>query len=263
MTGGATRVRGANELRERFEAYLDSLPLSPELGRLADAVTYSVQAGGKRIRPVLCLATGEAAGADVDAVLPAAAAVELVHTFGLVHDDLPALDDDAERRGRAAAHVEFGEAVAILAGDALLAEGLRLALSYPTPAVARELADAAVAMIGGQYLDVTAGADDLASLHRLKTGSLFAAAVGCALEAARVPAAEQAPWRAFAAELGSLFQVVDDVLDGDGVVLARGPDAARALADEAAAAANQRLASIPAATGTLAEITSEIAARLP
>ena len=263
MTGGVTRVRRADELRERFETYVHALPLSPELGRLADAVTYSVQAGGKRIRPVLCLATGEAAGAELDGVLPAAAAVELVHTFGLVHDDLPALDDDAERRGRPSAHVEFGEAVAILAGDALLAEGLRLALSYPTPAVARELADAAVAMIGGQYLDVTAAADDLAALHRLKTGSLFAAAVGCGLWAAGVPAAQQAPWRAFAGELGLLFQVVDDILDGDGVVVARGDEAARALADEAAAGARERLEAVPADTSTLAEIVSEVAARLP
>ena len=263
MTGGVTRVRRADELRERFETYVHALPLSPELGRLADAVTYSVQAGGKRIRPVLCLATGEAAGAELDGVLPAAAAVELVHTFGLVHDDLPALDDDAERRGRPSAHVEFGEAVAILAGDALLAEGLRLALSYPTPAVARELADAAVAMIGGQYLDVTAAADDLAALHRLKTGSLFAAAVGCGLWAAGVPAAQQARWRAFAGELGLLFQVVDDILDGDGVVVARGDEAARALADEAAAAARERLEAVPADTSTLAEIVSEVAARLP
>ena len=101
---------------------------------------YPLESGGKRIRPVLCLAVGEAAGAEPERCLPAAAAVELVHTFSLVHDDLPALDDDDERRGRPSAHVAYGEGVAVLAGDALLAEAFRLALSYPTPAVGRELA---------------------------------------------------------------------------------------------------------------------------
>ncbi len=178
---------------------------------------------------MLTLAVGEAAGAEPEQCLPAAAAVELVHTFSLVHDDLPALDDDDERRGRPSAHVAFGEGVALLAGDALLAEAFRLALSYPTPSVARELAQATLGMIGGQYRDVTGDTADLAALHRLKTGSLFSAAVGVALWAAEVPEREQAPWRAFGDELGLLFQIVDDVLDGDGYVArARGRAGARA-----------------------------------
>ena len=122
------------------------------------------------MRPVLCLATAEAAGAAAEAALPAAAALELVHNFSLVHDDLPALDDDELRRGRPSTWAAYGEAVAILAGDALLAEALRLALSYPSPAVARELVQATLGMIGGQYLDITGAQTDLASLHRLKTG---------------------------------------------------------------------------------------------
>ena len=103
---------------------------------------YALDGGGKRLRPVLCLATAEAAGADPHDALPAATAIELVHTFSLAHDDLPALDDDDERRGRPSVHVAFGEAEAILAGDALLAEAVRLALSYRDASVARELVGA-------------------------------------------------------------------------------------------------------------------------
>src|ERR1700750_423989 len=156
---------------------------------------HALGGGGTRVRPVLCLATAEAAGGEPEAALPAAAAIELVHTFSLVHDDLPALDDDEERRGHPSTWTHYGEAVSILAGDALLAEAFRLALSYPSPAVGRELSQATLGMIGGQYLDITGTAPDLASLHRLKTGCLFAASVGLALWVAEVPEREQAPWR--------------------------------------------------------------------
>ena len=249
-----------DELRELVEGYLEDLALTPELGDLAETLRYALR-GGKRIRAVLCLATGEAAGREAEALLPAAAALELVQAFSLVHDDLPALDDDDVRRGRPSAHVRYGEGVALLAGDALLAEAFRLGLSYGTPAVARELAGATLGMIGGQYLDVTGRREDEAELNRLKTGSLFDAAVGCALWAAEVPEREQAPWRAFAAELGLLFQVVDDILDGDGYALAHGEESARALADDAAARAHRRLEAIPADTSVLAEIVAGLAAR--
>ena len=220
--------------RALVERYLDELALTPELGGLAEAMRYALDGGGKRIRPVLCLAVGVAAGADADELLPAAAAVELVHTFSLVHDDLPALDDDDVRRGRPSAHVQFGEATALLAGDALLAEAFRLALSYRTPDVARELVTATIGMIGGQHLDVTGQRDDPRTLTRLKTGRLFDAAVGCALWAAGVPERDQGPWRAFAAELGLLFQFVDDILDGDCYAATHGFEAVRALAYQAA-----------------------------
>ena len=151
-------------------------------------------------------------------MLPAALAIELVHTFSLVHDDLPALDDDEERRGQPSTWKQFGEGDGVLAGDALLAEAFRLAASYESPAVARELAEATLGMIGGQYLDTMVDGDDLAAVHRLKTGRLFYASVAMALWAAELPEEEQAPWRAFAAELGLLFQIVDDILDGDGYV---------------------------------------------
>ena len=250
-----------DELVSLIESYLDDLALTPELGGLEESMRYSLWSGGKRVRPLLCLATAEAAGAEPEAALPAAAAIELVHNFSLVHDDLPALDDDRVRRGRPSTWAQFGEGIGVLAGDALLAEALRLALTYPTPGVARELVQATLGMIGGQYLDITGGEPDLASLHRLKTGQLFSAAVACALWVAEVPEREQGPWRVFADEVGLLFQIVDDILDEDGFVLERGMEGARALADGAAERAQARLGDIPADTSVLAGIVAGLAAR--
>jgi geranylgeranyl diphosphate synthase, type II len=254
-------VRTLDEHRSLVEEHIGRLALAGELAGLTDAMRYALQGGGKRIRPVLCLATGEAAGAEPEELLPAAAAIELVHTFSLVHDDLPALDDDALRRGRASAHVEYGEAVAILAGDALLAQALDLALSYGRPDVARELARATLGMIGGQYLDVTDGRAELAEMHALKTGRLFSAAVGSALWVAGVPEQEQGPWRGFASDFGLLFQIVDDLLDGDGLVQERGVVAAQALAEETEERARAILAEIPADTARLDELVSGLSMR--
>ena len=251
----------ADELRSLFERYLDRIELQSDLGDLADGVRYAFAAGGKRVRPVICLATGEAAGTGSERVLPAAAALELVHSFSLVHDDLPALDNDEIRRGRPSVWARYGEADAVLVGDALLAEAFRQALSYPNPAVAAELAEATLGMISGQHLDIHGQVQDLAELHRLKTGRLFAASVGCALWAAGVPEERQAPWRAFGEELGLLFQIVDDVLDGDGYVFLHGPEGARGLAVEAADRAHARLAEIDADTSVLAGIVSDLAVR--
>jgi geranylgeranyl diphosphate synthase, type II len=254
-------MRAADRLRELVESSLDELELAAELGGLREAMRYAYEAGGKRVRPVLCLATAEAAGGTAEAALPAACAVELVHTFSLVHDDLPALDDDDERRGRPSTHAAFGEGIALLAGDALLTEALRLSLAYPGGEVTNELAEATLRMIGGQYRDVTGDDADLASLHRLKTGALLSASVGCGLWTAGVPAAEQAPWRAFGDELGVLFQAVDDLLDGDGFAARLGDDGARALADEAAERAQARLIDVPADTEVLADLVDALAAR--
>ena len=138
--------RRPDELRALVERYLDDLPLTPALGTLTEPMRHAL--GGKRVRPVLCLATGEALGGAPEQLLPAAAAVELVHSFSLVHDDLPSLDDDRERRGAPSVWAQYDEATAILAGDALLAEAFRLSLSYGTPAVARELVGGTLAMIG-------------------------------------------------------------------------------------------------------------------
>jgi geranylgeranyl diphosphate synthase, type II len=254
-------MRAPDELRSLADAYLAELALTPELSGLEAALRYALEGGGKRVRPVLVLATAEAAGSPAEDALPAAAALELVHTFSLVHDDLPCMDDDAERRGRPSTWARFGEAVGLLAGDALLAEAFRLALAYPTPEVARELAQATLGMIGGQYLDIEVPDVDLAELHRLKTGRLFAASIGLGLWAAGVPASEQGPWRAFSEELGLLFQVVDDVLDGDGYVTRLGEDGARALAAESADRARRRLAAIHGETAVLAEIVDSLAVR--
>jgi geranylgeranyl diphosphate synthase type II len=253
-------MRRADELRGLVEEHLDGIELTPALGGLEEALRYALS-GGKRIRGVLCLATCEAAGGEPEDGLAAAAALELVQAFALVHDDLPALDDDDERRGRPSAHVAFGEGVALLAGDALLAEAFRLALTYEQGAVARELVGATLGMIGGQYRDITGDDADLAELHRLKTGRLFAASVGCGLWAASVPEAEQGPWRAFGDELGLLFQVVDDVLDGDGFARRLGEEPARELARASAAQAHARLQEVPADTTVLAEIVDVLAVR--
>jgi geranylgeranyl diphosphate synthase, type II len=253
-------MRTPDDLRTLVEDYLGDLALTPELGGQADSVR-SALVGGKRVRGVICLATAEAAGADAEHALPAGASLELVHAFSLVHDDLPALDDDTERRGRPSTWVEYGEAVAVLAGDALLAEAFRLALSYPFPHVGRELAQATLGMIGGQYLDITDTAADQATLHKLKTGALFAASVGLALWVAQVREGEQRPWRAFGDELGLLFQIVDDILDADGYVLTQGEDGARRLADEAAGRARARLADVPADTSVLEDIVDGLATR--
>jgi geranylgeranyl diphosphate synthase type II len=253
--------RSPEELRALVEEHLDGLELWPQLHGQAESVRYSLTVGGKRVRPVICCAVAEAAGAEPEEALPAACALELVHTFSLVHDDLPPLDDDEERRGQPSTWKQYGEAVGILAGDALLAEAFRLAASYETPQVARELANATLGMIGGQYLDITGTAPDEQTLHRLKTGCLFDAAVGLALWAARVPAERQLSWRAFGSELGLLFQIVDDILDGDGYVATHGVDGARRLADEAADRARTRLGEVDADTSVLREIVDSLAVR--
>ena len=230
--------------------------------------------GGKRLRARLCLAAVRAAGGDPDQALPVAAALELVQAFSLVHDDLPALDDDAERRGRPSSHARFGEATAILAGDGLLnAAYLLVAERLEAPAgvrgaVVAELARGVAGMIDGQYLDVVEGAESyeqLVRLHRLKTGALIAAAIGCGLLVAGLDEADQRPYREFAAELGLLFQIVDDLLDEGGeqpsYVTVFGAARTRELAGEAHARATALLAAAPGDTAELAELTELIATR--
>jgi geranylgeranyl diphosphate synthase type II len=254
-------MRPADELRDAVEAYLHSLSFAPELGGLEEAMRYSLESGGKRIRPVLCLAVAEAAGGSTDEALPAAAAIELVHTFSLIHDDLPALDDDDERRGRPSTHIAFEEGVALLAGDALLAEALRLALVYEAGDVARDVVDATLGMIGGQHRDIPGDDSDLEALHGLKTGRLFVAAVRTGLDVARVTGEERAPWIAFGEEVGLLFQVVDDLLDGDGYVERLGTERAERLAGEAAERARGHLDRLDADTSVLRELVGALEAR--
>jgi geranylgeranyl diphosphate synthase type II len=218
-------------LRAEVERYLETVRFSEEFGTagLEEAMRYSLLAGGKRIRPVLALATAEAIGRPRASVMELAAALELIHTYSLIHDDLPAMDDDDLRRGRLTCHKVFGEDVAILAGDALYAEAFKLLLSRQQGDPASILAAAArlagatgvQGMVGGQYIDVTetAGEGDggLRRLHELKTGQLISASIECALLLDGAVSAEtMTAFCAFAGELGLLFQIVDDILDVTG-----------------------------------------------
>jgi geranylgeranyl diphosphate synthase, type II len=282
------------ELQARVDSYLAEIPLGIEPGveRLRDAMRYSLLAGGKRIRPVLALATAEALRHDPGEVLPFAAAIEMIHTYSLIHDDLPAMDDDDLRRGKPTCHVAYGEDVAILAGDALFAEALRLACSGQAAdpaallAAVTELTAAVGAdgMVGGQMLDVRAPSDlgpsDLRRLHELKTGRLIAVSVTSVLHLCGAPASARLPYSRFAAELGVLFQIVDDILDvtGDDSALGKpsgsderhgkptyvavfGLDRARELARESHSQARAALAEAEGDTETLERVADHILTR--
>jgi geranylgeranyl diphosphate synthase type II len=285
-----------DHLRAQIERYLDGLRFSeePASAGLEEAMRYSLLAGGKRIRPVLALATADAIGLDAEAVMPLAAALELIHTYSLIHDDLPAMDDDDMRRGRPTCHRQFGEDVAILAGDGLYAEAFKLLLSryhgHPADvlAAAAELAAATgvQGMVGGQYLDVAEtaapNADGLRRLHELKTGRLIGASIECVLLLGGTERrATITEFRAFASELGVLFQIVDDILDVTGsqetlgkpqgtderlgkrtYVTEFGLDGARELARESHARARAALAqAAPGGAEQLEQITDFIATR--
>jgi len=219
-----------DELQGQVDAYLAGLSFADDdaTAGLEEAMRYSVLAGGKRIRPVLALATAEALERDVGEVLPLAAALELVHTYSLIHDDLPAMDDDELRRGQPTCHVAYGEDVAILAGDGLFAEALRLVIerqvgdpAHVLAALRCLVAAAGVeGMVGGQYLDVTAPDDldaiGLRRLHERKTGRLIAASVESVLLLSGMSEPATIGYHRFAVELGVLFQIVDDILDVTG-----------------------------------------------
>jgi len=217
------RDRGA-----RVEAALEAALASPDEAsrRLFEAMRYMVLGGGKRLRPVLVLMAAEACGGSDNAAMGAACGVEMVHTYSLIHDDLPAMDDDALRRGRPSCHAQFGEALAILAGDALLTEAFGvLARDAPDGDVARrqtaELAAAAGAlgMVGGQVADLEAEADRarderrLAIIHHRKTASLITASAVLGAMAARASEHLERSLREYGHRLGLAFQIADDVLD--------------------------------------------------
>ena len=258
-------MRSVEQHRASIDSYLGQISDTLEHGGLREPVRYALNGGGKRIRPVLCLAVAEAAGAAPPFAVPAAAAIELVHTFSLVHDDLPALDDDDMRRGRPSVHVQFGEAVAILTGDALLSHAFLLVTSYEPEllkSLVHELANAAANMIRGQHMELTGEAEDVAELHELKTAGLFVCAAGCGLHVAGVAMGDgQRPYRAFAHEFGLLFQVLDDLVDGDGVVRTLGVEGARALAAEREARARAALDEIDADPSVLAELLAGLSVR--
>ncbi len=223
-------------LRERrlwvddaLEAFLPPASQSPP--RLHESMRYSVFCGGKRLRPILALAGAEAVGGEPHHVLPLACAVECIHTFSLIHDDLPAIDDDGMRRGNPTNHVVYGEAMAILAGDALLALAFELIaecrLYLPVVRVLDALAMVARAsgtrgMVGGQVSDIECeGRDDLdeptvASIHARKTGALLLASLLAGARLCGATVAEETALREYGRQVGLAFQITDDILDLEG-----------------------------------------------
>ena len=283
-------------LREQVDRYLAGLEFSSRSSTegLQEAMRYSLLAGGKRIRPVLCLATALAIGADPGRFLPTAAALELIHTYSLIHDDLPEMDDDDLRRGMPTSHVEFGENVAILAGDGLFAEAVHLLCSAQegepetiVAVVAELMAAAGVdGMVGGQFLDVAGPPDRpadeglLREIHSLKTGRLIGASIGAVLTLEKVGESAKMAYTEYATELGVLFQIVDDILDVTGsddelgkpsgsderhgkltYVSLHGLEGARALADESHRRALEALGQANPQTTELEGITNFIHTR--
>lgn len=191
--------------------------------RLWEAMGYSVLAGGKRVRPVLTLAVCEALGGQAESALPLGCALELVHTYSLIHDDLPCMDDDDLRRGRPTCHKVYGETMAVLAGDALQPEAFRLIAQAELPEARRLEAVLALSaacgpdgMVAGQALDVeqlAGGEEELRRLCRLKTGALLRAAAELGAIAAGAPEAARRQAAAYAEHTGLAFQVRDDMLD--------------------------------------------------
>ena len=238
--------------RERIEQALEqALPAEAAWpATLHRAMRYSVFAGGKRIRPQLVLAACDAVGSPCDAALDFACAAELVHTFSLIHDDLPAMDDDDLRRGQPTNHKVFGEAVAILAGDALLARAFELVSGRPDADPAQLVRQAragsilaaacgSLGLIGGQTGDIEAegrevSATALESIHRAKTGALLTACVqGGGVLAGASPEDEQR-LRRFGSAIGLAFQVVDDILDATESAETLGKTAGKDTADRKA-----------------------------
>lgn len=219
-------ARRAAEVNQWLDRLVPSETAPPE--QLHRAMRYSLLAGGKRLRPSLTLAAGEALGADTDDLMPAACAIEMIHTYSLIHDDLPAMDNDDLRRGRPTCHKAFGEAVAILAGDALLTQAFRV-LSADAPnreaerqvRVIREIATAAGsvdALIGGQIADIESegknvDASTLEYIHRSKTGAMITSSVVVGGIIAGASEEQIDKLRGYGERIGLAFQIADDILD--------------------------------------------------
>lgn len=277
--------KNAKRTEDALDGYLASWEEVPE--RLVEAVRYSLFAGGKRLRPTLSLgAAGLIAGDDACA-LPAACAIEMIHTYSLIHDDLPAMDNDDLRRGRPTCHKAFGEATAILAGDALLTMAFDVLGAAGNAEVIREVAQAAGAtgMVGGQLLDMEAEGraidlDDLRRIHAFKTGALIRAAVRSGALLADAGAAPLEALTRYAEHIGLAFQIADDILDvvGDEKALGKrvggdadhekatypalaGIDLARKLAADAVDKAIEALAPFGPEADTFRELARYIIAR--
>ncbi len=275
-----------------LDRHLPPAATRPE--RLHQAMRYSLEAGGKRLRPVLVLAAAELFGAPEDAAVPAAVAIECLHTYSLIHDDLPCMDNDDLRRGRPTAHRAFDEATALLAGDALLTHAFALlATAYSTtPALSRalvaELADAAGSrrLIGGQMEDLlaeksaSATADQLDFIHLNKTAAMIEASLVMGALVGGASETTQTALRQAGRAVGLAFQIVDDVLDAtaDSATLGKtagkdakadkttyvklhGLDASRRIARELSEAAIATFAALPGDTRFLRELVESMAGR--
>lgn len=230
----------ARERQQRIGGVLDHCLPRDDTGHSAlhRAMRYATLGGGKRVRPLLAYAAGEVAAADIAIVDAAAAAVEIIHGYSLVHDDLPCMDDDTLRRGQPTCHVAFGEAMALLAGDALQALAFEVlargGLPDPGPACA-ELAVAAgsLGMAGGQAIDLEAvgsslDLERLTTMHRMKTGAMIRVAVVLGAACGRpLPSAHASALETYSAAAGLAFQVVDDVLDVEGSAATLGKSAGK------------------------------------
>ncbi|MDP1653329.1 MAG: polyprenyl synthetase family protein [Rhodocyclaceae bacterium] len=285
-------------IQRRTEAALEHWlpPATTAPARLHAAMRYSTLGGGKRMRPLLCHAAGEALGADPQQVDAAACAVELIHAYSLVHDDLPCMDDDVLRRGRPTCHVEYDEATALLVGDALQTLAFQIlaeAPVTPTPSCERRLsmlvllaqAAGSRGMAGGQAIDLAAigmalTVEELEFMHIHKTGALIRAAVLLGAHAGNADEATLQSLGHFANRAGLLFQVVDDILDAEGSTITLGKTAgkdavqdkptyvsmlglvrAKELAARLHAEARAALATCPVDTGRLDSLTDYIAHR--
>lgn len=216
-------------LRERaglVESFLASVGFAGTPDRLGKAMRYSLDAGGKRIRPVLCLSAASLCGLAMEKALPFAGAIEMIHTYSLIHDDLPAMDNDDLRRGKPSNHKAFDEATAILAGDGLLTDAFAVIarMDLPAGAVLAALGKLAVAagsagMVGGQMLDMQytgksgLGIDELAHMHALKTGAILRASCQCGAILAQGSADLVERLGEYGRAFGMAFQIVDDILD--------------------------------------------------
>jgi len=230
----------SGERSRRVESVLDQALATADgsPGRLQEAMRYATLGGGKRVRALLAYGGGELAGADPDDVDGAAAAVELIHAYSLVHDDLPCMDDDVLRRGKPSCHVAFGEAIALLAGDALQSLAFDLLARTPARDPAAQVALLAYAsgasgMAGGQAIDLATAGEALAlteleRMHALKTGALIRAAVRLGAGCGRpMSADENDALDRYASAIGLGFQIVDDVLDVEGTASSLGKTAGK------------------------------------
>ncbi|MBS1766654.1 MAG: polyprenyl synthetase family protein [Acidobacteria bacterium] len=241
MSASAQVKADLDRLLPRIESNLLAPFRDGEAAKVGEAMRYSLEAGGKRVRPILCLLAAEAVGGAVEDAMPGALALECVHTYSLVHDDLPAMDDDDLRRGKPTCHIAFGEAHAILAGDGLLTEAFRLLAQEGALQPARRveaiaiLAEAAGwrGMVGGQALDLEGeqlhdyGLDHLKTIHRLKTGALLRAATEMGAVLGGAAPAQRAALRAYGEAIGLAFQIQDDILDATATEAALGKRAGK------------------------------------